>query len=102
MNTKLVDSRTAKSVGAVIDAVLYHDAWRGAKYLSDRLVISATRKRYGKSGWTRRDARADIAVKIGAPNYLERKFISLCKKAGEKFPVRKIQLKMRPAKRICQ
>jgi hypothetical protein len=30
---------------------------------------------------------------IGKPNYEEREFIKKCKKAGEPFPVKKIQVK---------
>ena len=100
MNTHLIDGNTAKFSGAVINALLYEDAWSAKKYVSEKLVISATRNRYGKSGWTKRDSRADIAVKIGAPNYLERRFIKLCKKTGESFPVKRVQLKMRPIRRV--
>jgi len=34
---------------------------------------------------------------VGEPAYREREFIKLCKKAGEPFPVRKVQLKFYPA-----
>ena len=30
-------------------------------------------------------------VPVGKPNYRERKFIALCKEAGEPFPVKKTQ-----------
>lgn len=99
MNSKLCDSGTARNVGAVIDALLYHDAWRTVKYVGERFVISATRKRFGSRGWTGRDRTAEIVVKIGAPNYMERRFIALCKKSGETFPVEKVQLKMLPVPR---
>lgn len=99
MNTQLVSGNTAKFAGVVIDMLLYEDAWSAKKYVSEKLVISATRKRYGKSGWTKRDTRADITVKIGAPNYLERVFIKQCKRAGVPFPVKRVQLKQRPVRR---
>ena len=36
--------------------------------------------------------RNEYVVTIGEPNYLALRFIKLCKKAGEPFPVKKIQL----------
>ena len=35
----------------------------------------------------------EIAVTFGKPNYEEREFIAKCRKSGESFPIRKIQLK---------
>ena len=34
----------------------------------------------------------DLRIKIGKPNYHERKFIADCNAADEPFPVRKVQL----------
>ena len=56
-------------------------------YLSRNFVIKATRRfKAGKN-------HVEIVVTIGFPNYAECKFINLCKKANEKFPIRKLQLK---------
>lgn len=35
---------------------------------------------------------------VGKPNYAEREFIKKCKKAGEPFPVRQIQIKRYPTR----
>lgn len=66
-------------------------AYKATKYLSYKKVVKATRKRYaGKFG----RGSVDIILTIGAPNYVEREFIKLCKKAGEPFPIKKVQLKL--------
>jgi hypothetical protein len=41
---------------------------------------------------SRTKRQTEIVVTIGKPNYAERKFIELAKKAGEPFPIKKIQL----------
>lgn len=43
-----------------------------------------------------RNKREEMVVTIGAPNYDEREFINKCKKAGEPFPIKKIQYKFYP------
>jgi len=40
-----------------------------------------------------------MVVTYGAPNYIEAKFVKVCKKAGEPFPVKKIQFRPFPKKR---
>jgi hypothetical protein len=67
---------------------------RATKYLSDKLVVRAVAPVFSFPG--RRDGRSKretILVTVGSPNYAERQFIKSCKKAGESFPVKKIQLK---------
>ena len=59
------------------------------KYLSPKLTIRVTR--FGKI--KRKDARNDFRVQYGRPNYTAAKFIKLCIKAGEPFPIKKVQLK---------
>lgn len=75
-------------------------AIRVTKYLSDRLTVKATRpvyrrrNKYQRKKNARRTLRDDVLTirfTVGAPNYLERRFIKDCKRAGESFPVRKIQ-----------
>ena len=89
-----------KMAGVVVEALLRNDACRAVKYHSHSLVVSAARPVYKAAGmkWSGRDSRADIVLKIGAPNFDERTFIKKCQKAGEPFPVKKIQLKFPPAK----
>lgn len=73
------------------------------KYISPNLTVRLSRKRHNKNVYDKRKARVfvidkkehriDFVLCVGAPNYLERDFIKSCKKAGEPFPIKKIQLK---------
>lgn len=90
-----------KVVQVVVEALMdNHRVWKATKFVAPDLVVRATRpcvscgKKPGSKGET-------FALTIGRPNYAERKFIALCKKAGEKFPVRKVQLKFPPEKRAA-
>lgn len=60
------------------------DAKQMVAYLEQDLRIKATRLR-------KRDN--DFRLNIGKPNYAERKFVKCCEKAGEPFPIQKIQIK---------
>ena len=83
------------AISDTVEALLRTDAKRAVKYLDAKTVVSVCRRFKHKS----RNTRSDFVLKIGAPNYLERKFIKACKAAGEPFPVRKIQLQPWPKKR---
>lgn len=73
----------------LLECVLGSGAKRATKYISPREVARATfhGKRLGRM------RTRHVVVTVGAPNYEERKFIRVLKKAGERFPVKKIQLK---------
>jgi len=78
------------AVEQVVVAVL--DGYKQAtKYVSDKQTIKATRR--GKLRPLRLSGQVEILVTIGRPNYAERRFIKDCKKAGEPFPIKRIQLK---------
>lgn len=62
---------------------------KATKYFSETEVLKATYQ--GKKDG--RDRTGTILFTFGRPNYQERKFIKLCKKAGEPFPVKSVQLK---------
>jgi len=72
------------------EVILEGGAIKGTKYFSPNEVVKATAKRYnGKFyGHTK-----EILFTIGRPNYAEKKFIRDAIKCGEKFPIKKIQLK---------
>jgi len=79
----------------IADVMLAADARQALKVLAPDLVVQATRVMWdGKFG---RRGSLDIRFTAGRPNYLARRFIKACKKAGEPFPVKKIQLRF-PAK----
>ena len=67
---------------------------QAVKYVRPNLVIKCTRQRRPD----RRDRGHTLLLTIGKPNYYERRFIKLCRKAGEACPVRKVQLKQYPQK----
>lgn len=87
------DKRVINAVRDTVFEVLAYRAdghvRRATKYLSPNMAVTATYR--GKRD--KRNSRDVIVLKIGAPNYLERKFIKACAKAGEPFPVRKVQLR---------
>lgn len=83
---------------AVIGALIRTKSYRATKFISPSQVISATRIVIG-GRIDGRGRRADIQVKVGSPNYLQRLFIRAAQKAGEPFPVRKIQLQPLPIRR---
>ena len=81
----------------VVEALLETGAAQAVKYVSVNETIQATRIRYG--GWVRRRAPIEIRVTVGRPNYLARRFIKACRRAGEPFPVKRIQLRYPVKKR---
>lgn len=105
----------AAGAQACIAALLHGElngARRAVKYLTPQLVVKATRiihrkllkKRSKKTRSVRGDrvidlrARAaSVVLTVGVPGYLERDFIKAAQRAGEPFPVKKVQLKFLPA-----
>lgn len=86
---------TLKAVDQVVTVLRAGDARRATKYLSPKLVVSVCRRH-------KPDKRAkyeEFVLKIGVPNYEEREFIRKCKKAGEPFPVKKIQVRDWPKRK---
>lgn len=62
---------------------------RTTKIISPRVIVRCTR---------RHPRASEFVLKIGSPNYLERDFIKLCTKAGEPYPIKKVQIKFYPKK----
>lgn len=81
-----------KAVTAVTTNPTVHSA---TVYYSPTLVFKATRR--GKPD--ARDKRTELVLTIGRPNWADRKFIKLCVKAGEPFPVKRVQLRLYREKR---
>ena len=67
------------------------DAVKATKYLAPNHIVRATKKRYGYARGPKENF--EIILTIGKPNYAEREFVKVCKKAGEPFPVKKVQLR---------
>lgn len=80
----------------VVDAIVLNPTIKTArKYLSPRLVVKATR--HGK--FYARGRSQNIVVTVGQPDYKAREFIKAAKKAGEPFPIKKLQLRVSAVKR---
>lgn len=73
-------------VSDVIVTTTTEGARQATKYVSPKLIVRATTVQ--RSRHTVR-----VLLSIGRPNYRERQFIKLCKKAGELFPIKKTQVK---------
>lgn len=79
---------------AIGDVITGTDIRRATAFISPTLTMKATAQR-------RQDKRtksSTVLVTVGAPNFLERRFIRQCQKAGMCFPLRQIQWKHWPAK----
>lgn len=79
----------------VCDALINSDAKTAVKYVDEKTVVKATWHNKPNG----RNRSETMVVSFGAPGYREAKFIQGCKKAGEPFPVKKIQLRAYPIKR---
>lgn len=75
----------------LIEALVASNAVKATKFISEKEIVRVTRTRY-KGKFDR--YKLELTVTRGKPNYREREFIKICKKAGEPFPVKKIQLKV--------
>lgn len=80
----------------VVSALIDHKLKRATKYISPKLVLRAHRIVGGRALGNDpkvdgRSGEIDIRLKVGPPNFHERDFIKDCIKAGEPFPVKRIQ-----------
>ena len=89
------NSPDPKLIATVCGALLNSTAKTATKYVSEKLVVKATWRHKPRANNT----REEMVVTIGAPNYLDVRFIAACKKAGEPFPVKKVQLRAYPVKK---
>ena len=86
------DKQIKNAVSQVVDILISTEAKSAVKYLNDKLTIKASRKLF-RGKIDKRNTIIQIVLTIGKPNYEAREFIKKCKKAGEPFPVKKVQLK---------
>jgi hypothetical protein len=75
-----MDERS-KACAEVVDEILLNGAYKATKFLSDKLTVKATKKRY--KGKIRKGENSDIVLTIGKPNFEEREKIKRAKKAGQ-------------------
>ena len=79
---------------AIGDVVMGSNVRRATAYISPKLTMKATAQRKQDG----RDKSVTVLVTVGAPNFVERRFIKVCQKAGMAFPLRQIQWKHWPKK----
>lgn len=82
--------------GKLVNALLTDLTVKSATYyVSEKLVVRLRAPIYHARKGKRdgRSKRENFSLSVGSPNYAERQFIKTCVKTGEKFPVKKIQLK---------
>lgn len=86
-----------------IEALLRTDSKQAVKYVSPALVVKATRVTYRAHGRRPRkgERSSEVVLTFGKPGYREREFIKACKKAGEPFPVKRVQLRAYPRRRAA-
>lgn len=84
-----------KQVGNVVAALINNSAKMATEFISDKQIVRAIRKDY--NGKFAKD-KIEIVLTLGKPNFVERDMIKKFKKAGEPFPVKKVQLVFLPKK----
>lgn len=87
-----MDERS-KVFSTLAECILSGGAYKAVKYINEKMTVKATRKRF-KGKILKNERRIEIMFTVGQPNYEERDFIKKCKKTGEPFPVKKIQVKL--------
>ena len=89
------DLLVAEYAVKLIDLLASTGAHRATKYVSEKVVVRATRRRYKAYKGKRQGfppGMFEVQITCSKPNYKEREFINLAKKAGCKFPISKTQL----------
>ena len=81
---------TRQSISELAEIILEGKAIKATKYFSDKLIVRASRRTYGGKIVK---GNTEILFTIGKPNYREREFIKLCKRAKVPFPLKAIQVK---------
>ena len=81
--------------GRVLDTLIATGARRATSYLDENTIVRATAQRRPD----KRSRSQTYLLTIGKPAFLDRRFIRMAKKAGEPFPIKKVQLKFWPEKK---
>ena len=76
-----MDQRSAV-FSELAECILVGGAYKATKFMSEKLTIKATRKRFGGK-IQKRDRIIEIMFTVGVPNYEERQSIIRARKAGE-------------------
>lgn len=93
--TRKIINEMERGVREVFRSTMGWGARKATYYVSENLVVRATRRHKPDA----RNKRVEMVLTYGAPNFVERRFIRLLKKAGEKLPLRRVQFKYWPKKK---
>lgn len=83
---------TRDAISKTVFGLLETESRKATFYLDENTVVTAAR-RFKPD---KRGKFVEISLKLGKPNFRERLFIKACKKSGEPFPVKKLQMKWWP------
>ena len=86
-------AKVNRQIHKALDHLLrFSNVRKATVYVSPKFVAKATRQ-----SKPRANARSETyLVTVGGPAYPERRFVKKCLKAGEPFPLKKVQLKLYP------
>lgn len=79
---------TRDSISKAVFGLLETDARKASLFLDEHTVVTATRRHRPD----KRSKTTEVLLTMGKPNFRGREFVKACKKAGEPFPVKKLQL----------
>ena len=82
------------TIGTAIENLLRANAWKATKFVSERMIVRASRRLFHKK--LSNVGNLEITLTVGHPNYEEQDYVRLCKKAGMQFPLKKVWLKFPP------
>lgn len=88
------DAEKKKIGQCVQDVLTIKNVRRATAYISEKRTVKATLQRR----IDKRAKSATVLVTVGAPNFLERRFIRILKKTGVVFPLQSIYYKHWPKK----
>jgi hypothetical protein len=82
------------SIAKAVEGLLEYGARKATVYQHPLLTVVATRRFKSRKG----QRFTEIILTIGSPNYRNRLFVKDALKAGEPFPVKRVQLEWFPQK----
>lgn len=88
-----MEKNIQKAIVDVIKSITYPKVYFAAKYISEKFVVRASRRRFNKK-LLQKNHNIEAVLVIGKPNFEQRKFIKVCKKAKEPFPIKRVQVKV--------
>jgi len=86
-----MNDKIARIVGKVVTTLILTGARTATAYVSPTHTVRACQRRI-RGRVPRHPRRFDVNLTIGTPNYRSRQFIKKAQRAGEPFPIKRVQL----------